>query len=713
MAAPDPAPAYPFGGRLQAYKAGIQVTAADRTTLDQQLRTRYSKWKTDRIVWNGNQAYDAFSKPDCTYVSEGMGYAMLLAVTMAGGQYGDPNAKTLFDGLLATVASNPATATITATFTEGGQTRYARDYLMAWCVGGTNPDSYNAVDGDLDIALALLMADKQWGSNGIDGSPQNYRQRAIRTITAIKLVNTDADTGAMLSRGQYFKPQGMTRTSDLMIGHFRSFAAATGDTFWTDKVIPRSFALIADMQEHHALDANGQTTGLLPDWIKYSATANPTDAIPYPPGDSPPAEGTPFTDAYGSNAYRDPWRFASDYVFSADPRWAGTNGYLTRIGRFFNTHWVNTDHPDWPNPQKPGPGPGAAGNMRPYFPGLYRLDGTRFSDAEALRGMAAGVMAAAMSDPQFQTLLDNCWSWALPWPEMGYYDSELELLGMIVASGNWWIPEGSNTPPPPPPPPPPPSMTIQAEDANRTSDLAVQTAEAGYTGTGYVYYGGTGTTTATFQGVAAGNYDIQIRYHAYTPQQENVIVNGAAPVAVPFPATHPAWNVVTVSNVPLNQGANTVAVAAGWGYIDLDSISLQPTGGSTGGGGTMTSSRVYAGAGTMNGVSAASSPLAGYDGPGYVGDFSQAGSWLDLHFDNMAAGTYTITIRYHVYNDQHNNVAVNGGAAQEIAFPLQGSNLGWQNIQLTAQLNAGANTFRISKNWGYMEVNWVQVDKTS
>lgn len=704
----DPVPAYPFGGRLQTYNAGIQVTSADRTALDQKIGSWYSEWKAARIVWNGSQAYDAFNNANCSYVSEGMGYAMLLAVTMAGGPYGDANAKTLFDGLLATVAAHPATTDITATFTDGGQTLNARDYLMAWCVGGSNPDAYNAVDGDLDIALALLMADKQWGSNGISGSPQNYKQRATRTIAAIKLVNMDADTGAVLSRGQYFKPQGMTRSSDLMIGHFRSFYAATGDTFWTDKVIPRSFALIADMQEHHALDANGQTTGLLPDWIKYSATANPTDALPYPPGDSPSAEPTAFTDAYGQNAFRDPWRFASDYVYSADPRWSGTNGYLTRIARFFNTQWTDTSRP---NPAAPGAGPGPADKMS-QLTGLYKLDGTRFSPAEPLTGMAAGVMAAAMVDPQFQTLLDNSWSWELLWKTTGYYDSELALLGMIVASGNWWIPEGSNAPPPPPPPPS--STTIQAEDASRTSDLAVQSGVAGYTGTGYVGYGGTGTTTATFQGVTAGSYDIQIRYHAYTPQEENVIVNGASPVVVAFAASDPSWSTVTLSGVRLAQGANTIAVAAGWGYIDLDSISIQPTGGgSSGGGGTMTSSRVYAGAGTMNGVAAAGSPLTGYDGAGYVGDFSQAGSWLDLHFDNMAAGTYTVTIRYHVYNDEHNNVTVNGGAAQEVDFPLQGSNLGWQNVQLTAQLAAGASTIRIAKNWGYMEVNWVQVDKTS
>ena len=46
-------------------------------------------------------------------------------------------------------------------------------------------DGYNAFDGDEDIAMALLMAHKQWGSTG----RWNYLQEGIATIGYMKTYN--------------------------------------------------------------------------------------------------------------------------------------------------------------------------------------------------------------------------------------------------------------------------------------------------------------------------------------------------------------------------------------------------------------------------------------------------------------------------------------------------------------------------------------------
>jgi endo-1,4-beta-D-glucanase Y len=48
---------------------------------------------------------------------------------------------------------------------------------------------WNAMDGDLDIAMALLMADRQWGSTGA----WNYKQEGINTINAMKAFNMKPD----------------------------------------------------------------------------------------------------------------------------------------------------------------------------------------------------------------------------------------------------------------------------------------------------------------------------------------------------------------------------------------------------------------------------------------------------------------------------------------------------------------------------------------
>ena len=135
--------------------------------LDQAVRDFYDAWKARylkqacgagplRRRWRRRRAGNLT-------VSEAHGYGMLLAALMAG--------------------HDPARADRSST----ACTRYFRDHpsgitpsLMAWyqnksCENVEGTDS--ASDGDLDIAYALLLADKQWGSCGaID-----YRGEAQQT----------------------------------------------------------------------------------------------------------------------------------------------------------------------------------------------------------------------------------------------------------------------------------------------------------------------------------------------------------------------------------------------------------------------------------------------------------------------------------------------------------------------------------------------------
>ena len=63
---------------------------------------------------------------------------------------------------------------------------------MEWrlsAAGTSAGDGWNAIDGDLDIAMALLMADRQWGSDG----RWNYRQEALDTIAAVAACNMKPD----------------------------------------------------------------------------------------------------------------------------------------------------------------------------------------------------------------------------------------------------------------------------------------------------------------------------------------------------------------------------------------------------------------------------------------------------------------------------------------------------------------------------------------
>jgi hypothetical protein len=74
----------------------------------------------------------------------------------------------------------------------------------------------------------------------------------------------------------------------------------------------------------------------------------------------------------------------------------------------------------------------------------YKLDGSvlgAYADSSFIGPAAVG----AMVDARFQSFLDSAWNWNATHPTTGYYDSEIQLLSMVVASGNWWTP-GAATP---------------------------------------------------------------------------------------------------------------------------------------------------------------------------------------------------------------------------------------------------------------------------
>ena len=380
---------YPFGSRQVAYVAGIKPSLGN-PAMDEVLTKQYDAWKAKRVV-----ALDAvvpggyaiqFSDKNFLTVSEGMGYGMLIAVVFAGH---DPQAQQLFDGLLAVARARYAYGN--AGFNPLGK------YLMDWRLypdGSSAGEGWNALDGDLDIAMALLMADKQWGSAG----RWNYRQEARNTIAAIKAMCMAAD-----GTTQGLRLGSVSRTSDYMVGHFRAFASATGESFWMT-AIDRAYYLSNLMQT-----AYSPAAGLIPDFIVATDTAAPVPS----PGFM--GDGNDNESKFWWNACRDPWRFASDYVLSGDTRWKTVTA---RIVDFFVA--------------SSGGDPVAIGTG-------YTLDGTRVTggNSPAYHGP---LCAGACIDAKYQAFADSMWKWNSKNLTTGYYDGEIQLLSLVVASGNWWTP---------------------------------------------------------------------------------------------------------------------------------------------------------------------------------------------------------------------------------------------------------------------------------
>ncbi|MFL5354199.1 CBM35 domain-containing protein [Archangium sp.] len=109
--------------------------------------------------------------------------------------------------------------------------------------------------------------------------------------------------------------------------------------------------------------------------------------------------------------------------------------------------------------------------------------------------------------------------------------------------------------------------------------VKIEEGVAGYEGRGAVgpFANAGDRATVSFISATAGAYDIRIRYHAGGQQQNSVAINGRSRSEL-FPATGSGWGLKTLSGVPLAAGTNTVAIIKDWGWIDVDSIEIVPTG---------------------------------------------------------------------------------------------------------------------------------------
>ena len=393
--------------------------------MDAALTRHYDAWRAhaikpaDSIVAGGYAVQ--FSQTNYLAVSEGMGYGMLLAVLFAGH---DPQARTLFDGLMAVVRARPAYAVVP--YDPNGK------YLMDWRLfanGTSAGEGWNAMDGDEDIAMALLMAHKQWGSSG----RWNYLQEAKNTIGALKSWNMKPDG---TTKG--LSTPNVSRTSDYMIGHFRAFQAATGDSFW-NTAIDRAYELSNRMQTVYSAGV-----GLMPDFIVDTHTATPRPS-PGMMGDFNMNE-----DKYWWNACRNPWRYASDYLLSGDTRW---KTITARMIDFFQAEAAKV-----------------GGDVTAIGTG-YTLSGTQLTggDSGAYHGP---ICAGACIDAKYQPFLDSLWNWNAAHPTTGYYDGEIQLLSMVVASGNWWSPTVSASAPVQQPPATQPAAPVNAANVLANGDFS-------------------------------------------------------------------------------------------------------------------------------------------------------------------------------------------------------------------------------------------------
>lgn len=394
----------PFPTR--AYYPGATLKlSVDEAQQNQDVRAFYDHWKNRYLVAAGTSSDGtprwrvAMGVGSNRATSESMGYGMTIVALMAGHE---ANAQAIFNGLSKFVDDFPSNS---------------GSGLMSWEVtynatdGTYTGGSSSAFDGDVDIAYALLLADKQWGSAG----SVNYLQKAQQRIAAIKAETIgSASFLPMLGDWVSLSPtatsrynQWAPRTSDFMLANFRAFGTATGDSTWST-VVSRSHTAINHLQTNYA-----PQTGLLPDFTKKTSSTdtNPSPADPYHLEQEHDGK-------YYYNAARVPWRLGLDAVLHND------SSTLTQVRKI--STWA--EGKVFGNPQALKPG--------------YELDGDPIHPTWGFDPVFAAPLgvAALTGDPgdaTDQQWLDSLYN-AVRTPSGGYYQNSLALISLLIMTRTHW-----------------------------------------------------------------------------------------------------------------------------------------------------------------------------------------------------------------------------------------------------------------------------------
>lgn len=387
-------PRAPFGEVKMPYADGtIFPSHVSRAEMDRTARSFYLQWKSRYLrqtCGEGRYQITTGHGQDNLTVSEAHGYGMIVFALMAGA---DPHAQKYFDGMFHFFVEHPSSV---------------HRNLMAWsqnicCRDDRGVDS--ATDGDVDIAYALLLADRQWGSDGAI----NYREEALKVIRAIRAKDVEPQArftylGDWAGTGTPAFQDG-TRSSDFILGHYRSFGHASGNKDWDRLVANLQRTMNAIQTKHSPL------TGLLPDFIIKASSANPE------PARAGFLEG-PHDGHHYYNACRNPWRLGTDWLVSGDKN---TRVILARMNR-----WI----------QK-----AADGKPSNILAG-YTLQGKPLSGAGyETMAFIAPFAVSAMAHPDNQEWLDKLWTAVARKGPENYYADSIRLMVLITVSGNWWAPE--------------------------------------------------------------------------------------------------------------------------------------------------------------------------------------------------------------------------------------------------------------------------------
>lgn len=405
---------------------GIKPNTLDEGALNKKVIDAFERFekKYFKKVPNKDQMYldyilDERQDPNATWVkrnaitvSEAHGYAMVLLGNLANMDIENSQEyKETFDEFYNFYKAHPSQ------YTEA---------FMCWQILGrgismasgegeltetyVNPTANSsAIDGDMDIAYALIIADNIWGSHG----RINYRAEGLKIIEKLYDVCVHPENHTLLL-GDWVKDHSsdynlkLTRSSDFMINHLKTFAQVDEKNRkgW-QKVIEKTEKIALNHYKNHSAN-----TGLFPDFFVETKKG-------YIPSQGYALESE-FDGDYNWNACRTTWRLSRDYLTTGDTA-------LLDISRSLDT-FIQKKAQGSPTKIAPGyfvtKGPvGEPLPERDYF-------STSF---------IAPFMVAAASNPKSQEWLNALWVFLdeeYTIEEDTYFGNAIRLHAYLIVSGN-------------------------------------------------------------------------------------------------------------------------------------------------------------------------------------------------------------------------------------------------------------------------------------
>lgn len=372
---------FPFPMNENGYKYPYGIVASNPD--NSKIQSKFVAWDNTMYKESSDGQYGRIRYDQEAYtVSEGIGYGMLIYVYMANET--NTQCQDRFDKLYAYYKK----------WSNGNG-------LMNWFINGfESVKDYNAAtDADLDVALALCLAAKQW----------EYSDKYVYADEAQSLLSKIYSKEVTTKNGyKVFKPGDMwdnfSNPCYFTVASVGVFDQAQEDLGFSST---RDWASVYD-GAHKWLELT-QRNGLWPNWAHWDGSLgcpNYTNA-----------------DDYGWDACRTPWRVAWDYLWFGN---TSSKGMIEKTLEFMDAKGILT-----------GPN-GKAGFYKNLSASNY--SGVTFNTDQPYTGNNAafiGAFASAlMCDENMQSNLDSYHSTLKNRTDDPYYAPTLQILYLLTTSGN-------------------------------------------------------------------------------------------------------------------------------------------------------------------------------------------------------------------------------------------------------------------------------------